>query len=459
MAGPRLPFLWPILFRSVEAQTPATRSARAAARIQAYHPSPRRKQQETVPQRYGSANEPPPHLGGGKGLGPSIQQYQAEQTKLPKIGEKLQQSGENEVEDERAEATAGTKQQDKPTDPTTVDGGIATPIRGDPMFDAADSLATKDPLSQPTQSDGKPVESLLDSIPGPAMPKDTTEQPTRPEQNPDDPPLDYTMDEHSPPIKAPHLEQPRYVHHFDTYGLVKQLTSSGWSDAHATSVMKAVRLMLADNMELAKDALVSKSMVENETYLFRAACAELKTEVSGRRRTEQEKMRTERTQLQHEVDILSQRVGQESGVLKDDLKGMFDDRKMGVRNEQRGMESKIQQLNYKITVSLQADARSEVEGLRWVMTRRVIITLAAIVVMVIGGLRLAANALHERELEAKRKANQRSGGTQTEERRGTSDFGGGNGTGIGEGGREIRGMGGGEMLIKEGENPAFVSLG
>ncbi|KAK0938053.1 hypothetical protein LTR29_010382 [Friedmanniomyces endolithicus] len=439
MAGPRLPFLWPILFRSAEAQTPATRSARAAARFRAYHATPRRKQQETVPQRYGSANEPPPHLGGGKSLGPFVQRPQAEQTKLPKIGERLQRSGEEEIEEDRVEATGDTKQHDEPTTPTTVDSGIATYAGSDTKLDAAKSSATEDLLSQPSPSDARSVESLLDSIPGPAMPKDFTEPQARPEQNPEDPPLDHTTDEHSPPMKAPHLDQPRYVHHFDTYGLVKQLTSSGWSATHATLVMKAVRMMLADNMELAKDALVSKSMVENETYLFRAACAELKTE--------------------HEVDILSQRVGQESGVLKDDLKGMFDDRKMGVRNEQRGMESKIQQLNYKITVSLQADARSEVEGLRWVMTRRVIITLAAIVVMVIGGLRLAANALHERELEAKKRANQRSGGTQTEERRGTSDFGGGNGTGVGEGGKGGRGMGGGEVMIEGSEDAAFVSLG
>ncbi|KAK0253481.1 hypothetical protein LTS09_011340 [Friedmanniomyces endolithicus] len=440
MAGPRLPFLWPILFRSAEAQTPATRSARAAARFRAYHATPRRKQQETVPQRYGSANEPPPHLGGGKSFGPLVTQPQVEQAKLPKIGERLQQSGEEEVEEERVEATVASKQHDEPTTPTTVDSDIATYAGSDTKLDAAKSSATEDLLSQPSPSDARSVESLLDSIPGPAMPKDFTEPQARPEQNPEDPPLDHTTDEHSPPMKAPHLDQPRYVHHFDTYGLVKQLTSSGWSATHATLVMKAVRMMLADNMELAKDALVSKSMVENETYLFRAACAELKTE--------------------HEVDILSQRVGQESGVLKDDLKGMFDDRKMGVRNEQRGMESKIQQLNYKITVSLQADARSEVEGLRWVMTRRVIITLAAIVVMVIGGLRLAANALHERELEAKKKANQRSGGTQTtEERRGTSDFGGGTGTGVGDGGRQGRGMGGGEVMIKGSEDAAFVSLG
>lgn len=52
-------------------------------------------------------------------------------------------------------------------------------------------------------------------------------------------------------------------------------------------------------------------------------------------------MRRERTLLQHEVDILNQKLTQELGGLKDDLKGMFDDRKMSVRMEQRTMESKV----------------------------------------------------------------------------------------------------------------------
>ncbi|KAK3111631.1 hypothetical protein LTR53_012914 [Teratosphaeriaceae sp. CCFEE 6253] len=444
MAAPRLPFLWPVLFRATEAHPPTLRSARAAARYRAYHATSRRRQQELVPQRYGSANEPPPHLSGGKGLGPSTQEYMEQQPKLPKIGSALQKDGEVEVREERAEASgvAQDANRERAKEPTTIDGGAigatATPMSGDPMLDASSPPVPSDPIGQQSEADVKsPVENLLSSVPGPDPPQPAIEQ------------LDHTFDEHAPPLKAPHLDPPRYIHHFDTYSLVNHLTSSGWSTPHATSAMKAVRLMLADNMELAKAALVSKSMVENETYLFRAACAELKTEVQGRRRAEQEKMRAERTHLQHEVDILSQRIGQEAGALKDDLKGMFDDRKMGVRNEQRGMESKVQQLNYKITVSLQADARSEVEGLRWVMTRRVIITLAAIVVMVIGGLRLAANAIHERELEEKRRKNQRSGGTQTEERGGGSDYGAG-----------IRDMGvGGQMSLKEGENPAFVSLG
>ncbi len=67
----------------------------------------------------------------------------------------------------------------------------------------------------------------------------------------------------------------------------------------------------------------------------------MKTEISNSRKKSEETMRRERTLLQHEVDILNQKMTQELLALKDELKGMFDDRKMDVRMEQRAMESKV----------------------------------------------------------------------------------------------------------------------
>ncbi len=66
-------------------------------------------------------------------------------------------------------------------------------------------------------------------------------------------------------------------------------------------------------------------------------------EIQNNRKTAAERMRSERDQLQYEVDILSQRMTQESLNLKDELKGMFDDRKMAVKMEQSHMESKVRE--------------------------------------------------------------------------------------------------------------------
>ena len=147
--------------------------------------------------------------------------------------------------------------------------------------------------------------------------------------------------EERPHDKPPHLQAPPYVHHFDTWSLVQDLSKGGFTHEQTVTLMKAVRGILGDNMDLARRGLVSKSDVENETYLFQAACSELRTEVQNSRQSEMEKLRTQRAQLQHEVEILGQRMTQDISNMKDELKGMFDDRKMAARMEQRAMESKV----------------------------------------------------------------------------------------------------------------------
>ncbi|KAI1469535.1 uncharacterized protein F4812DRAFT_423507 [Daldinia caldariorum] len=212
---------------------------------------------------------------------------------------------------------------------------------------------------------------------------------------------------HMPPPEEfhhPHISTPPYVHYFDTYTLVKQLEESGYSKAQATTVMKAIRGLLAKNLDFAQDGLVSKSDVDNETYLFRAACSELSAEVYNNRRAADETTRQQRTHLQHEVDILTQRMTQDLMTLKDDVKGMFNDRRMNVREEQRTMESAIQQLNLKISVTLNSDSRSDIEGLRWVLIRRSVLGIIFMAVLTLGTLRYATYVKHERQREAEEKA-------------------------------------------------------
>ncbi|KAG7115254.1 hypothetical protein HYQ45_007620 [Verticillium longisporum] len=200
----------------------------------------------------------------------------------------------------------------------------------------------------------------------------------------------------------PHLSPPPYVHHFDSYSLVRQLQAGGYTEVQATSVMKAVRRILAQNLDVAQDSLVSKSDVENETYLFRAACSELSTEVKNNQRIADEEMRQQRTLLQHEVDILTQSLSQEVLTLNDNVRGMFNDRKIAVSEEQKGVDSIIQQINYKISISLSSDAKSEIEGLRWVLIRRSVLGILFMAVLTLGTLRYGTYVSHENKKEAER---------------------------------------------------------
>ncbi|KAK5627542.1 hypothetical protein RRF57_003257 [Xylaria bambusicola] len=220
-------------------------------------------------------------------------------------------------------------------------------------------------------------------------------------------PMDAVL--HMPPpdkSEHAHISKPTYVHHFDTYTLVKQLEAGGYTQAQAITAMKAIRALLAQNLDVAQDELVGKSDVDNETYLFRAACSELSSEVTNNRRIADEQTRQQRTQLQHEVDILSQRMSQDIMTLKDDVKGMFNDRRMNVREEQRNMENAIQKINLKISVILNSDSRSEIEGLRWVLIRRSVLGILFMAGLTLSTIHYTTYLSHERQREAKEKKQQ-----------------------------------------------------
>ena len=56
---------------------------------------------------------------------------------------------------------------------------------------------------------------------------------------------------------------PGYVHHFDSYTLDKQLQAGGYTLVQAITAMKAVRGLLAQNLDMAQETLVSKIDAEN----------------------------------------------------------------------------------------------------------------------------------------------------------------------------------------------------
>lgn len=331
MATPRLPPFYANLFRAIKSCQPNTyRSLRqrpqSTSRQGHLHTS-RRVAQDTFTQRYGpaaSSNLPPP----------------------PKPSEPLLQGQEQPAQKEAAEPER--KQEDATTN---IEPSKET-----------ESSASEDPASSKEQSDpvigdGEPLQNkeldMVLSIPSPSEMKGKANRP------------------------HPHLEASPYEHHFDTYSLVQQLASEGFSQEQAVTLMKAIRLMLAVNLDVAKESLVSKSDTENETYLFRAACSELRTTLQTARQSEIQKQRSTRAQLQHEADILSQKVTQDIKSLQEELKGMFNDRKMSLEEDRRRVNSKISELNYEITVLLNSDSKSEVEGLRWVLTRRAALAIAA----------------------------------------------------------------------------------
>ncbi|KAL4967359.1 uncharacterized protein BDV14DRAFT_169870 [Aspergillus stella-maris] len=414
MASPRLPFLYPNLMRAVKSCEPSTyrtlrvptnarppRTARAP-----FHTTPRRAQ-GSIQRRYGPAvepNIPPPSKPKGEDA--------AESSEDVDIGT----SSENTTTPEQTESQQRT---------------TATPPQPEPEK----SVQPAEPRSQPEEDLDAEEEAEEEENERDAPPPEIHEakQPPTPEEKQaeerhkapilDGNPLEgvlhmpspssYLTPTTSPHNSPPHMAPPPYVHHFDTYTLVQDLANGGFSDKQSEVIMKAVRKILQNNLDFAKQNLTSKSDVENETYLFSAACSELQSSLQTARNSEIQRQRASRASLEHETDILSQRTNQELSGMKDDIKGMFNDHKMTVRELQRSIDTSVQELNYKITVSLNSDSKSEIEGLRWILTRRAALAIATSAFMILLFLRYSSTQRAQNTPEKKKEAAPAKEGTET----------------------------------------------
>ncbi|MCJ1226762.1 hypothetical protein MMC12_003415 [Toensbergia leucococca] len=369
----RLSFLYPHLFKTIQTCEPVVtksiRPRRKQSQIRSISTSNSHRQETYAAQRYGPAALPPPSVEGLKAAAKEpIKELTASSPKQD--DKKPDEAPRKEPPKSSQEATSN------PTSPKPA--SEAKPSLAIEL-DASESHPQESPDTTAQQNISKPLETVLQMDP----PKPTID-----------------ADGH----RLPNLHAPPYVHHFDTFTLVRDLEKGGFTEPQSVTIMKAVRSLLAMNMDVAKEGLVSKSDVENETYLFRAACSELRTEILNTRKAASQTTRTQLSHLQHELDILSQKATQDALALKDDLRGLLDERKMAARMAQQGRESEIMELNYKISVGLNSDSKSQVEGLRWVLTRRAAMAIASMAVLILGSLRYSTYRIHvldqERRLAA-----------------------------------------------------------
>lgn len=199
---------------------------------------------ETYTQRYGTAAEPQPPpipategLGGFKTLANTI-----EKELKPPIGKQE----EKKPDSKPAKVAANTSQDVQKTAPKTPESQSPPTdktVRANKL-DSGESLPRKPVNPTGMKEAGKSLETVLHM----------------------DAPNTKDTEEH----KLSHLQLPPYLHHFDTFTLVRDLQKGGFTEAQSVTLMKAVRSLLAINLDIARQSLVSKSDIENVCqYHFR----------------------------------------------------------------------------------------------------------------------------------------------------------------------------------------------
>ena len=242
MAAPYLHFLYPPLFRAAESATIARSASNFKSNIirRHYHASTSRRQ-ETFAQRYGPAAEQLP---------PAIMtKAEAEQMKRPPEKEKTAPKGATP----KSEVERKAKSQKSSSDDSST-----------PTSEALPQVLDVDPDPQPSTTDPKALEAeakrLQENVQAAQSKPGPLERVLRVKA-----PAGTTASSEEDPTgsKPPHLHAPPYVHHFDSFSLVKDLEKGGFQLNQAETLMKVVRGLLAVNLDVAKEGMVSKSDREN----------------------------------------------------------------------------------------------------------------------------------------------------------------------------------------------------
>ncbi|KAK9386542.1 hypothetical protein V1515DRAFT_603999 [Lipomyces mesembrius] len=178
----------------------------------------------------------------------------------------------------------------------------------------------------------------------------------------------------------------RYPHYFDTYHIFSRLRRAGFTDDQAKVLMKCMRGLLTDELLRAKETYLSSAEMENEAYLFDAACSELRTEIQNNRKSQALLAQTETAALQREFLVLKRLFEEEIDYMKNEISMDLNERKNATKIDSRATELQIQELNNRITIAISSDLRSEVEALRWQTTRRGLFTIGVVAALILTAL-------------------------------------------------------------------------
>ncbi|ODQ51855.1 hypothetical protein SAICODRAFT_138730 [Saitoella complicata NRRL Y-17804] len=158
------------------------------------------------------------------------------------------------------------------------------------------------------------------------------------------------------------------THHFDTHKIVKNLEASGYTHGQATVMMKALRALLVIKVETAKAEYLSRVDLANQTYLFKAAMAELRQETIAFRRSRSEALHAELVALQQATDSLEQHISERIVYLNNETAIDVNSYKAGNRAVTNARDISIQELGHKLTVAL-SRLGTTVERNRWIVTK------------------------------------------------------------------------------------------
>lgn len=157
--------------------------------------------------------------------------------------------------------------------------------------------------------------------------------------------------------------------YIDTYEAYKQLLKAGFTPAQSDEIINMIIVQLNSKLQKLSTKYSQAYELENEQYLFESAQQELRVDITRNRESHINELINQINVLERDFGIISDDLNNHFIQMKNDIQVAINDQKLENTLMSKKIMLRIQETNHKITTELNMAMRSEIESLRWHLSR------------------------------------------------------------------------------------------
>ncbi|KAI5964846.1 uncharacterized protein KGF55_001916 [Candida pseudojiufengensis] len=165
--------------------------------------------------------------------------------------------------------------------------------------------------------------------------------------------------------------------YLDTYKVYSRLKEAGFTDEQSDQIIHLLIYQLNSKLSKLSTIYAQKYELESEQYLFESAQQEIRVDITRSREQHVNELITLVNILERDFNIITDELNNDYLKLKNDSKVAIEEQKSDNTLNVKKLYLRIQETNHKITTELDSHIRSEIESLRWYLSRWGLITLFA----------------------------------------------------------------------------------
>lgn len=157
--------------------------------------------------------------------------------------------------------------------------------------------------------------------------------------------------------------------YIDTYEAYKLLIKAGFTPSQSDEIINLLIVQLNSKLSKLSTKYSQLYELENEQYLFESAQQELRVDITRNRESHINELINDINALERDFDTKSDELNNHSIQMKNDIQVAINDQRSENTLMSKKIMLRIQETNHKITTELNMAMRSEIESLRWHLSR------------------------------------------------------------------------------------------